>query len=79
MATTPRTKVRRDRDAHLVDGVDYPTSDGKPMGETDLHRNETFDVITALGSHFEADPAVYVTGNRKFSTSTPVYESASTA
>ena len=63
MATTPRTKVGRDRDAHLVDGVDYPTSDGKPMGETDLHREEMFDVIKALQRHFAADPQVYVTGN----------------
>jgi Uma2 family endonuclease len=55
MATTPRTAADRE--------VEYPTSDGKPMGETDLHRNDMFDVITTLEDHFAADPNVYVTGN----------------
>jgi Uma2 family endonuclease len=55
MAPTPRTAADRE--------VDYPTSDGKPFGETDLHRQDMFDVITTLEDHFAADPNVYVTGN----------------
>jgi Uma2 family endonuclease len=55
MATVPRTRVPRE--------VDYPTSDGKPMGETDLHRQDMMDVITTLQRHFAADPNVYVSGN----------------
>src|SRR5207248_3275250 len=55
MATTPRSRVDRE--------VDYPTSDGRPMGETDLHRQDMVDVIEALKDHFAADPMVYVSGN----------------
>ncbi len=28
--------------------IDYPTSDGKPMGETDLHRNVMVAAIETL-------------------------------
>lgn len=55
MATTPRTSANRE--------VDYPTSDGRPMAETDLHRQDMVDLITTLQRHFAADPDVYVTGN----------------
>src|SRR5258707_696353 len=41
---------------------DYPTSDGRPMGETDLHRSVMFDTINTLIDHF-AGQQVYVTGN----------------
>jgi Uma2 family endonuclease len=43
--------------------VEYPSSDGKPMAETDLHREEMMYVIGALGEHFRAEPDVYVSGN----------------
>jgi Uma2 family endonuclease len=43
--------------------VDYPTSDGRPMAETDLHRQDMVDVIETLEDHFAADANVYVTGN----------------
>jgi Uma2 family endonuclease len=42
--------------------VDYPTSDGKPMGETDLHRSVMFDAIETLKLHY-AGQQVYVSGN----------------
>ncbi len=42
--------------------VDYPTSDGKPMGETDLHRNVMVAAIDTLKMHF-AGQLVYVSGN----------------
>jgi Uma2 family endonuclease len=43
--------------------IDYPTSDGKPMAETDLHRDNMLDLIEALKDYFAADPMVYVSGN----------------
>jgi Uma2 family endonuclease len=43
--------------------VEYPSSDGKPMAETDLHRDEMTYVIEALQEHFRAAPDVYVSGN----------------
>ena len=53
MATIPQTpKV-----------VDYPTSDGKPMGETDLHRQDMVDVIETLEDRYAEQNDVYVTGN----------------
>ncbi len=45
-----------------IDRGDYPTSDGRPMGETDLHRSEMFDAIETLKMLFKGQK-VYVTGN----------------
>ncbi|HET6572218.1 MAG TPA: Uma2 family endonuclease [Fimbriiglobus sp.] len=42
---------------------DYPTSDGRPMAETDLHRDLMHTLIATLRAWFAADPAVYVSGN----------------
>jgi len=42
--------------------LDYPTSDGRPMGETDLHRNIMFATIETLKLYFEGQ-RVYVSGN----------------
>jgi hypothetical protein len=42
--------------------VDYPTSDGRPMAETDLHRDVMLDAIETLKMHF-AGQQVYVSGN----------------
>ncbi len=55
MATTPRPSLGRK--------VDYPTSDGKPMAETDAHRELMLDLICTLDDHFAADPRAYVSGN----------------
>ena len=55
MATISRTATTRE--------VDYPTSDGKPMGETDLHRQDMVDVIDTLADRFAPEADVYVTGN----------------
>lgn len=41
----------------------YPTSDGKPMAETDLHRRIMFELIEMLGERYAGDPNVYVSGN----------------
>ena len=40
----------------------YPDSDGKPMAESDLHREIMFDLIHRLQYHF-AGQTVYVSGN----------------
>ena len=42
--------------------LDYPTSDGKPMGETDLHRSVMVAAIETLKMHY-AGQLVYVSGN----------------
>jgi Uma2 family endonuclease len=41
----------------------YPESDGQPMAETDLHRDEMFDLIQALKRRYRDTADVYVTGN----------------
>ncbi len=40
----------------------YPESDGKPMAETDVHRNLMVDLIHMLEHHFR-DAPFYVSGN----------------
>jgi Uma2 family endonuclease len=42
---------------------DYPTTDGKPMAETDWHRDLMVDLIQTLQDHYAAHPRVYVSGN----------------
>ena len=41
----------------------YPESDGKPMAETDRHRDLMTDVIHTLREHYKNENDVYVTGN----------------
>jgi Uma2 family endonuclease len=44
--------------------VEYPTSDGEPMAESDLHRQLMLDLIEALRGFYERGAEdVYVTGN----------------
>jgi Uma2 family endonuclease len=43
--------------------IDYPTSDGKPMAETDFHRDQMAETIETLKIHFRPKPEVYVSGN----------------
>lgn len=40
-----------------------PESDGKPMAETDTHRDQMIALLDALAEHFRDDPRVYVSGN----------------
>jgi Uma2 family endonuclease len=58
MAIVPIQPAHQDR----ADQLGYPTSDGRPMGETDLHRCQMFDAIETLKLFF-AGRQVYVTGN----------------
>ncbi len=55
MATAPRRRTAR--------RIEYPTGDGKPMAETDIHRNDMVDLIQSLEDHFAGDDRVYVSGN----------------
>jgi Uma2 family endonuclease len=43
--------------------VHYPDSDGKPMAESDLHRDEVVDLIKALDRRYRDSPDVYVSSN----------------
>src|SRR5438034_2354703 len=45
-----------------VSTVNYPESDGRPMGETDLHRKAMIRHIELLEHHF-AGQQVYVSGD----------------
>jgi Uma2 family endonuclease len=55
MATVP--KERRTRD------IEYPSGDGKPMAETEVHLKDMIDAIQVLSDHFAGHPNVYVCGN----------------
>jgi Uma2 family endonuclease len=46
-----------------VRGNGYPTTDGKPMAETDRHRDLMFDLIKVLQRFYALAPDVYVSGN----------------
>jgi Uma2 family endonuclease len=41
----------------------YPTTDGRPMAETDIHRKLMMALIEALEDRYAADQNVYVSGN----------------
>ncbi|MBI2191334.1 MAG: Uma2 family endonuclease [Planctomycetes bacterium] len=43
--------------------IRYPESDGKPMAETDLHRENMITLLHALKQYFRSEPEVYVAGN----------------
>jgi Uma2 family endonuclease len=43
--------------------IHYPESDGKPMGETDVHIDALIYLREALRDHFRDDPQAYVAGN----------------
>jgi Uma2 family endonuclease len=43
--------------------IEYPTSDGRPMAESTLHRKVMADLIAALERHFLDDPLAWAGGN----------------
>lgn len=43
--------------------VFYPESDGKPMAETEIHRDAIMDALQTLSEYFKDDPDVCVSGN----------------
>ena len=51
------------RKIHSAPTLVYPSSDGKPMAETDKHRKLMVDFIQMLEHHFREANDVYVSGN----------------
>ena len=47
----------------LLQEVDYPESDGKPIAETPVHMRAMWESIQTLNFWYDADPNVYVWGN----------------
>jgi Uma2 family endonuclease len=43
--------------------IDYPESDGRPLAETDFHREEIVDLLDALKRRYRDNPDIYVSGN----------------
>jgi Uma2 family endonuclease len=43
--------------------IEYPTGDGRPVGETPLHFKNITIAVQTLERHFEREPLVYVSGN----------------
>ncbi len=41
----------------------YPETDGKPMAETDLHRNVMIKTILILSEYYKEDSDAYISGN----------------
>ncbi len=64
MTTEPTTATPTALRSAPSDAIDYPESDGKPMAETDLHRQVMMDVISMLERWFgDRREDVYVSGN----------------
>ncbi|MGE0706541.1 MAG: Uma2 family endonuclease [Planctomycetota bacterium] len=55
--------IEETRDRSLRETVEYPESDGQPMGETDLHVHALVDALQLLSDHFAARDDVYVGAN----------------
>jgi len=47
----------------IDDPIIYPTSDGRPLGETYTHRNQIIGLIHGLEMYYLDSPDVYVSGN----------------
>jgi Uma2 family endonuclease len=43
--------------------IEYPESDGKPLGETGIHFRILYEVMGALWHHFEADDRIAILAN----------------
>lgn len=46
--------------------IEYPESDGQPIGETDFHITATLLLLQMLRDHFESHPQVYVASDLMF-------------
>ncbi len=57
MATVTRSATSGESEVH------YPDSDGQPMAETPIHRQNLTDLIGMIEDRFADDPMVYVSGN----------------
>ncbi len=59
---TARTR-KRPAPAPAFGALDYPSSDGEPVAESDWHLHLLFESTTRLGHRYADDPDVYVSGN----------------
>lgn len=57
MAMVSKTKTLPQEEVY------YPESDGKPMAETDVHRDLMIGLIESLKDFFRDQPEIYVSGN----------------
>ena len=53
-------------DIPTLQRIEYPESDGKPLGETDAHRREILAIIAMLEQFFAEHANVYISGNLMF-------------
>jgi Uma2 family endonuclease len=62
--SAPVSTKKRTPNLDVEDGIEYPSSDGKPMGETGTHaRVAMWTIFGALYLYFLRDPKVAVHGN----------------
>ena len=59
---SPKTLFSREAKHEIF----YPESDGKPMAETDIHRDLLMELVEGLKLFFKTAEEVYVTGNIMF-------------
>jgi len=55
--------LQDDSEHHAAKPIDYPTSDFRPMAESDIHRKEFMDILQTLQHQFRERQDVYVSGN----------------
>jgi hypothetical protein len=53
-------------DTPVLQRIEYPESDGRPLGETDAHRREILAIIAMLEQFFVEQADVYISGNLMF-------------
>ena len=69
MKTEGNFRIDETRQAHFIsvkkqdDEYLYPTSDGKPMAETEKHVIQLAQLLECLRTYFASEPDVYVSGN----------------
>jgi hypothetical protein len=62
-ASFGREEMSRITRPPMAKKIEYPTTDGKPMAETELRMRLMMALIQTLEAFFRANPMVYVWGN----------------
>ena len=63
MASSMASTVSAPARAPAAAAVEYPSSDGKPMAESDAQLTPLTNAVVWLRNHFRRGPDVYVSGN----------------
>ncbi len=63
VARKPFLETDGEPNPDIIDGVEYPSSDGKPMAETEIHFQTIVLLYQILHHHYCKDPTVHVVGN----------------